>query len=113
MLGRHFNGCEKIHLSLRTLWGNRPMSRLWWPHAILAHTLKMERDGSFDSPKSNINCLPGRNAPGKVGHRGSPITIGIFVNTNQVLEFSHRLAPLSPAWRNTEANVPFGMSSPK
>lgn len=63
-LPRHFHGCVKIHLTLRAFWSNRTMSRQWWSYAIFAHTLKMKRHGSFDSPKGTIDRLSGRNTPG-------------------------------------------------
>ncbi len=52
--------------------------------------------------------FPVATNPGRVRHRSSPVTCRIFIDADQILYFFHRVTPLSPACRSTEANVPFG-----
>lgn len=80
--------------------------------AIFAKSTHVYLDRSFDSTKSGVDRLACRDAPRKVWNRGPPITFGIAIDVDEILQPFH-LWPLNPACRLTEANVPLGMLSPR
>jgi len=71
---------------------------------IFTQTSKLKLDGALNSPNYGINRFSSSHASRQVRDRRSPITIWIFVDTKQILQFFHRL-PLSPDSRMTDASV--------
>lgn len=77
------------------------------------HPAKMELDCALDSSERDIDCLACGHTPREVWNRSSPVTIRILIDTHEVANCSHDLAPFRCACRFTDARVPFGMSSPR
>src|SRR5213078_4267114 len=56
--------------------------------------------------------LPSSDASWQIRNGSAPIAVGVLVDPHEIPQPFHDLSPLSPAWRLTDASVPFGMSSP-
>ncbi|MEX1130291.1 MAG: hypothetical protein WD227_11120 [Vicinamibacterales bacterium] len=72
----------------------------------------MKLDGSFDPPQRAVDGLARGNAARKIWNRRTPVAVWITIDTNKVLDRFHDFPIFNPACRFTDANVPFGMSSP-
>ena len=92
----------------------RDRAMTWWRNrkAIFAKSTHVDLDRPFDSTKSCVDRLARRDASREIRNRGAPITVGIAIDLDEILQLFH-LWPLNPACRLTEAKVPLGMSSPK
>lgn len=89
------------------------MTRARDTEPIGLHSTKVKFDGHLDAPQSRIDRLAGCHASWQVRDRGAPIAIRVLVDTYEVSQPLHERSPLRPAWRLTEASVPFGISSPR
>ena len=91
----------------------RDRAMTWWRNrkAIFAKSTQVDLDRPFDSTKSCVDCLARRDASREIRNRGAPVTVGIAIDLDEILQRFH-LWPLNPACRLTEAKVPLGMSSP-
>ncbi len=108
--GRHLDHRKEIDLSRRAPRRNCPGSRSGRSEAIFPHPLEMHFDCLLDVSQRYINGLLCCHAPQQIGHRGSPVTVRVFIDADQILNSSHGFSLLSLACRFTEASVPFGMS---
>lgn len=91
----------------------RDRAMTWWRNrkAIFAKSTHVDLDRPFDSSKSCVDRLARRDASREIRNRGAPVTVGIAIDLDEILQRFH-LWPLNPACRLTEAKVPLGMSSP-
>lgn len=102
----------EVDLTLRATRCDRALARLRDRESVCPQSLKMQLDGSLNPAHRRIKGLAGGNTAREVWNRSPPIASRIPVDANQVLNPTQGLAPLRPACRMTDANVPFGMSSP-
>src|SRR6266478_5227282 len=109
--GHPHRGVE-AHAACRLARCDGAPSRLGRPAAVGAQPLEVEGDGALYPPQRRVDRLPRRHAARKVGNGCPTVTARVLVDTDQILEFSHEGPRRRPAWRSTDASVPFGISSP-
>lgn len=111
--GRHFNRGVKIDLPRLPTRCDRAVAGAWNGQSILPKPTYVEFDRPFDPAQCAVDGLARRNAARKIRNRRTPIAVWITVDTHKVLDRSHDFGTFNPACRFTDANVPFGMSSPR
>ncbi len=80
--------------------------------SVFAQATHVDLDGALDSPKRRVDSLARRNTSRKIRHRRAPVAAWVAVDPNEILSSPHDVVPFRPACRFTDANVPFGISSP-
>jgi RHS repeat-associated protein len=111
--GGHFDGRVEIKRARAPARRDGPMARARDGQAVVAQAADVERHGLLDAAQGAVERLAGRDAPRQVGDRRAPITVRIPTDAHEVLNPLHGLGPFQPACRLTDANVPFGISSPR
>src|SRR5262245_46777492 len=110
--GRDLDRGIEVDPSRRTPRTPGPLTRWRRAETILTHSAQVKLDRSSDSTQRRVDGLSGGHPAGQVRHGGAPVAVRILVDTHQVLDLPHDFPFLRPAWRTTDARVPFGMSSP-
>ena len=113
MLCRDFDRRVEVDLPRLPARRDGPMIRSWNWKPVFAKPTNVKLDGACDPAQGAVDRLTGRNAPRKIRNGRPPIAAWITVDPHEILKCFHDFDPLNPACRFTEANVPFGMSSPR
>lgn len=102
-LGRNFNGGVKVERAPLATRPHGALARTGNPESVFAQTAHMDLDGALDSAKCCVDRLAGRDTPGKIRHRRSPVAAGVAVDPNKILNSPHDFVPFRPGRRFTDA----------
>jgi hypothetical protein len=109
VLCRHFDCGVEVDGPGPSTWRDRTLARLRHGQTVFTKPPNMQLDSPFDSTQGCINRPSGCHASWQIWHRRAPITAGVAVDADEVLPCLHRVRSFHPAWRFTEASVPFAL----
>lgn len=107
--GSDFDARIEVDLTLRLHGHNGTVPWTGRTHTVGLHATEVEFDGTLDAPEDRIDRFTCGHTTGQIRNRGPPVATRILVDTDEIPNSSHHLAPLRAACRFTDAKVPLGM----